>query len=326
MKRIMKYAMALLVGMMIANPATATAASDDANFKWPTKAVELVLPSSAGGDTDFNARTLGKYFRKITGEPLIVTNMTGGGGSIATSHVKDANADGSKALFCHTGPLIVNEVTGLVAYNFEAFEVACVAAVNESYIFAASQKSGIKSIQDLINKAKAAPGKVIYGTEFGGYSHLQGLRFQKNAGIELKIVDTGSTSEKTTSLLAGRIDLGAVPYAAAQDYQSSGEIALVAQGAAKRNPLIGTLPNFIEQGVDFTMDLPYVISFPKGTDPRIVKRMAEIIKQITEIPEYAVDIEKGYKQVPTYYDTQATITMLNDVRADFMQYKNLLQK
>lgn len=326
MKTVMKCAMVLLAGLLIANATTATAASGDADFKWPTKAVELVLPASAGGDTDFNARTLGKYFRKVAGVPLVVTNMTGGGGSIATSHVKDANADGSKALFCHTGPLIVNEVTGLVTYNFEAFEIACVAAVNESFIFAASQKSGIKSIPDLIRAAKANPGRVIYGTEFGGYSHLQGLRFQKVAGIELKIVDTGSTSEKTTSLLAGRIDLGAIPYAAVQDYQSSGEIALVAQGAAKRNPLIGTLPTFIEQGVDFTMDLPYVISFPKGTDPRIIKRMAEIIKQITELPEYAVDIEKGYKQVPLYYDTQATLKLLKEVRTDFMQYKDLLQK
>ena len=59
-----------------------------------------------------------------------------------------------------------------------------------------------------------------------------------------------------------------------------------------RNPLLGDVPTLKEQGLDLTMDKPYVVAFPKGTDPAIVAKMADLMKQITEIPEYAEDLKK----------------------------------
>lgn len=298
----------------------------DAGERWPRRNVEVVVTASAGGDTDFNARTIGKYFRDAAGAPLVVTNMPGGGGSVATSNVKNARPDGSKGLFCHTGQLIVNEVSGLIDYNFMDFEISCIAGMNTSYVFVASKESGIKSLKELAEKAKASPNTVIYGTEMGGFTHLQGLRLAKEAGVELKMVDTGSTSEKVTALLAGRIDFAAVSYGSVQDYQKTGDLVILAQGGAERNHLLGDIPTIKEQGIPFSMDFPYVISFPKGTSREIVKRMSAIVKQITEIPQYAKDLEDGYKQTVAYYDTEEAIEYLKKVREDFMQYRDLLKK
>lgn len=297
-----------------------------AGEKWPRRSLEVVVTASAGGDTDFNARTIGKYFADLAGAPMVVTNMPGGGGSVATSNVKNARPDGSKALFCHTGQLVVNEVGGLIDYSFNDFDICCIAGMNTSYVFVASKNSGVKSLKELIAKAKAAPGTVIYGTEMGGFTHLQGLRLAKEAGVQLKIVDTGSASEKITSLLAGRIDFAAVSYGAVQDYQKTGDLAILAQGGATRNPLLGDLPTIAEQGVNFAMDFPYVVSFPKGTNPEIVARMADIVKQITGIPAYAKDLEEGYKQTVAYMGTKDAIAYLTKVRADLMQYRDLLKK
>lgn len=297
-----------------------------AGERWPRRSVEVVVTASAGGDTDFNARTIGKYFSNLAGAPLVVTNMPGGGGSVATSNVKNARPDGSKGLFCHTGQLIVNEVSGLIDYNFNDFEVSCIAGMNTSYVFAASKDSGLKSLTDLVTRAKAEPGKIIYGTEMGGFTHLQGLRLGKEAGVDLKIVDTGSASEKIASLLAGRIDFAAVPFGSVQDYQKTGDLVILAQGGATRNPLLGDIPTISEQGVKFSMDFPYVISFPKGTNPEIVARMAEIVKKITEIPEYAKDLEEGYKQTVAYYGTEDAKKYLAAVRDELMQYRDLIKK
>ena len=315
------------VRIIIAATALAvSAASFAADTSWPTRPVQVIVPAGAGGDTDFNARTLARHFAKITGKPMVVTNVNGGGGTIAMSQVKGAAPDGNTILFAHTGQLIVNEVSGLVDYSFEAFDIACIPAVDKGVVLVASKKSGLKSVADVVTKAKAQPHSVVYGTELGGYSHLQGLMFQSKAGIQLKIVDTGSASDKITSLLGGRIDLASITYGAVKDYEKTGDMFMVAQYNDKPNPLIPGVKTFKEQGMAFQMEKPYIIAFPKGTDPAIIRKMSDVVKQITQDPAYAKALEDGFKQPVTYYDTQDAIKLLREVRTEFMHYKDLLRQ
>jgi len=79
---------------------------------WPTRTVNVIIGASPGGDTDFNARTMARYFEEITGTSMVITNMPGGGATIATSEVRNAEPDGYTMLFGHTGHLIVAEVSG----------------------------------------------------------------------------------------------------------------------------------------------------------------------------------------------------------------------
>ena len=75
-----------------------------------------------------------------------------------------------------------------------------------------------------------------------------------------------------------------------------------------------------------SMEFPYVISFPKGTDKTIISRMADYVKAITEKPEYAKDLEEGYKQTVTYMGTEDAIKYLTEIRSDFMQYRDVIRK
>jgi tripartite-type tricarboxylate transporter receptor subunit TctC len=317
MKKIISLSimLALVVGMAFAQ-----------TTKWPTKPVQVYVPAGAGGDTDFNARTMAKYFEKITGKSMVITNMGGGGGSIATSTVKNAPTDGSVMLFGHIGQVIVNEVAGLIDYSYDAFDIVCIPAIDKGTVLVASKKSGFKSAAEAVAKAKANPGTVIFGTEIGGLTHLQGLLFQKMAGIQMKIVDVGSASEKITSLLGGRIDLAAITYGAVKDYQTTGDLTILAQFNANRNEFLGSIPTFKEQGVPFAMEKPYVMAFPKGTDPAIIAKMAAIMKQITEMPAYAKDLEQGFKQPVSYLGTDEAKKLLGETRTELMQYKDMLKK
>ena len=110
---------ALLLGTLTSCGNSSSSSGDNAE-EWPTKAVNVVVTASAGGDTDFNARTFATYFEKVTGQPMVITNTAGGGGSVATSEVKDSKPDGTKILFCHTGQMIVNEVAGLIDQEVKA--------------------------------------------------------------------------------------------------------------------------------------------------------------------------------------------------------------
>ncbi len=304
---------------------TSTAFSADA-VKWPTKPVQVIVPAGAGGDTDFNARTIARYFEKLTGKQMIITNVKGGGGTIGMAQVLDAAPDGNTILFGHPGIMIVTEVAGLWDKNYEdVFDVACIPAVDKGAVLVASKQSGIKNVSDLVAKAKANPNKVIYGVEIGNFAHLQGLIFQKKAGIDLKFVDAGTVSDKIPNLLGGRIDVSSIPYGSVQDYGKTGDMAMVAQYNDTTNPLIPGVKTFKEQGISFQMEKPYVIAFKKGTDPAIVNKMADVMKQIIKEPGYAKALEEGFKQPVSFYDTQEANKLLHETRGEFMEYKDMLR-
>ena len=150
--------------------------------------------------------------------------------------------------------------------------------------------------------------------------------FEKLAGVKLKFVDSGSAAEKVTSLLGGRADLGAISFGVVQDYVAKGDMVAIAQPNAERNALLGEIKTFREQGVDMVMDKPYIIAFPKGTDPAIVAKMSSIMKQITEKPEYAQDLEKAYKQPVSFHGTAEALEILKQTRQNYMQYKDVLRQ
>ena len=321
----MKKAMGLTI--MAAAMAVSTGVFAQTDVKWPTKPVQVIVPAGAGGDTDFNARQMARFFEKVTGKTMVVTNVNGGGGTIAMAQVQGAAPDGSMLFFGHTGMLIVNEVSGLIDYKFDAkMDISCIPAIDKGVVFIASKKSWLKNVQDVVTKAKAQPNTVIYGTELGGFSHLQGLMFAKQAGVQLKVVDVGSASDKITSLLGGRIDLASISFGPVKDYAATGDMTMVAQYSKERNPLLGDIKTFNEQGVHFDMEKPYVIAFPKGTDPAIIKKMADVMQQITKDPAYAKALEDGFKQPVSFLHTREAIDHLNKVRDDFMQYKDLLRQ
>jgi len=311
-----------LVGMGVLATHSATFADD---VKWPTRPVQVVVIANPGGDTDFNARMMAKYFNEITGKTMVVTNVAGGGGTLAAEQVKGAAADGNTILFTHPGQLIVNEVAGLTEDSYETFDVACIAGVDKSTVFVASKQSGVTSMQDLVDKSKANPGSITYGTEMGSFSHIQGLMLEKLTGAKLKMVDGGTVSDRVVGMLGGRLDMGAITYGSVQDYVQGGQMVALGQPNDERNTMLGEVPTLKEQGLDITMDKPYVVAFPKGTDPAIVKKMSDIMQQITEKPAYAEDLKK-FKQPVAFYGTEEAKQILAKTREDFMQFKDELRK
>ena len=303
--------------------AHAAAVADAAN--WPNRPVQVVVIANPGGDTDFNARMMAKYFNEITGKNMVVTNVAGGGGTLAAEQVKGAAADGNTLLFTHPGQLIVNEVAGLTEDSFETFDVACIAGVDKSTVFVASKQAGVNSMKELVDESRANPGSITYGTEMGSFSHLQGLMLEKLAGIKLKMVDGGTVSDRVVGMLGGRLDMGAITYGSVQDYVQGGQMVALGQPNAERNAMLGNVPTLKEQGLDITMDKPYVVAFPKGTDPAIVAKMADIMKQITEKPAYAEDLKK-FKQPVAYFGTEEAKAILAKNRDDFMQFKDQLRQ
>lgn len=315
---------ALLTGILTGCGGEKKAAKSEADV-WPKRPMEVVLHASAGGDTDFNARTFGEFFEKETGKPFVVTNMPGASGLAATENIKNTPANGYKALFTHSGPMVVNYVSGVAEYDFKAFDVSCIPAIDGGTVLVASKQSGINSLADLMEKSKAAPETIIYGTEFGGYSHLQVLILQDKTGIKLKLADIGSTADKVTNLLGGRIAVASIAYGSVKDYIKNGDMVALAQYNAKRNPNLGDIPTFAEQGIELAMDNPYIIAFPQGTDPAIIKKMSDIAVKVSQNPEYAEKLKNGFSQEARTLQTEEAKAYLQKIEDLYMQYKNQLR-
>lgn len=314
----------LLSSIVLACAANANA-SDKAD--WPQKPVQVLVTANAGGDTDFNARTFAKYFKKYTDKPMVVANTSGSNGMIAINTIKNSKPDGYKILFSHTGQLIVNEVSGNnQGENYlESLKIVAIPAVDKGTILVGNPKAGFHNLSELLEMSKKEPGKFVYGTEFGGYSNLQGVMLEKNADVDWKFVDSGTTSDKITALLGNRIDLAAITYGSVADYVKTGDLLALGQFNLKRNENIDqTIPTLTEAGINFTMEKPYVISLPKDTDDAIAKRIQEIVEQVAADPDYKQELYQSYKQPVEYHIGADAIKILTDTRTDFMKFQGQL--
>ncbi len=293
-------------------------------YKWPVRNIELIVPASAGGDTDFNARVMAKYFNKLTGVSMIITNMTGGGGTIGVSHVKDSKPDGSVMFFGHTGQMIVTQVSGLADYTLADFELCCIPAVEKSSVLVVRKSLGVNTLKELLDYSQKE--RVIFASELGGYSNIQALVIEKETGIKFDIVDIGSSAEKVTNILGGRVDAAVLSYGAVADYIKTGAMVALAQTGGVRNELIKVdIPTFTEGGFNFAMERQFIAAFPKGTDSEFVKQVGLAMKKVTEMPEYAKELENTYKQPVTFYGPEDAAVVLDKVYNDFMSFKSLMQ-
>ena len=244
------------------------------------KNVEVYVPARAGGGTDVMARSLGTYIAKNSGSNITIVNNTDGNGVVAMEMVRNAaKKDGSTILQFHS-TMLIKTATGV--YKYSAADDFTVIGVSmgvdtASYTLLVNAGSDTKTLQDVINKAKANPGKLLVGVETGGTSHILAGMFAKAAGINLKFVEAGSDTEKLTTLVGGSIDMCFVNPNQARQYVESGKaiaLGVVSRDSkGERTQVLPSVPSFIEQGVKFSFASIHLFLGPKGMDPALVQMM-----------------------------------------------------
>jgi len=125
MKKLLVFLMVLFLSLTFVSAQGQEEASTDGELNWPVKPINLIVPYSAGGNSDFNARAVAKYLPEILGKPVVVTNVPGSGGTIGAAQVKDAKADGYTILV-HQLSLSIAEAAGMANYGIKDFTVGSV--------------------------------------------------------------------------------------------------------------------------------------------------------------------------------------------------------
>lgn len=291
---------------------------------WPKKPIQLICPFSAGGDTDFNARTLAKYLGKKLGVSVVVSNVKGSGGAIAANQVKKSKPDGYTALFIHDAINII-KAANVVDYSFKDFTTGCTVAISQDDYILVKGDSPWNSVQDMIKDAEAHPQKYRFGCAVGSTTHWQAIALNNAAHGAFNIVEVGNGADRVVGMLGGNLDVIANPIGTVKDYVKTGQMKILASCGDKRNKNYPNVPTFKESGVDCSFKMHYSVFFPKGTDPVIVQKFYEAVKDIvTNDKEYAAEINKAYEQDPFCLSPEDTVKYFDNELTDLMKISDQL--
>lgn len=256
---------------------------------YPEKPVKLIVPWKAGGDTDVLMRVIAHYISKYLGQPMVVVNVGGVGGTLGARQGKDARPDGYTVTATHES-VITSKIVGVAEFNYSSF-VPLANMVGTPGIIAARPNAPWNKIQELIADAKKRPGQITFGATLGSTSHFVPLEIAHAAGIEFKIVGYEGTADRQTALMGGFLDLGESNPASGKKYFEAKKLKAMGIATAKRHPMIPDLPTLKEQGLDLIIQVNRGICAPLNTPKPIVDKLVSAAKKASEDPEFIKKIE-----------------------------------
>jgi len=278
---------------------------------YPEKPIRILTPFSAGSVTDLLARPLAAKLAEAWGQPVVVDNRTGAGGSIAAEIVAKANPEGYTLLVGATGPTIINPLlVKSLGYDAQrAFTPITLTATN-NLLLTVTPSLPAKSVRELIELARAKPGQLRYGSPgIGSSPHLTGELLQSMAGIDLVHVAYKGSPQYTIDLLAGRIDFVFAAAGALLPHIKSGRLRLLAVGSASRDPAMPDVPAVNETVPGFEVVGWYGLLTTAGTPAPVIKKLhAELVRIL------------GEPDVKTLYANAGLETAISASPAQFAAY------
>ena len=275
---------------------------------WPEETVTVVVPYSAGGDTDTYCRQMCKMLTEDLGVNFVVVNTTGGSGVVASSSVLTAKNDGYTALFHHTGVMLTQEAAESNEFSFyDDFEVVGTIARDDTYALIAKADSQWTTLEDMISWAKANPGQLRFSVTYYGATHAAAVAMERTMGIEMNQIDVGSsTADRLTAFMADQCDVLLVNYMNIADYVENGDFVVLGICAEERLPGLEEHPTLKEQGYEVIQPKQYEVRMPKGTDPAIVAKLSEAMGKVAASDEFQEVLTNYYAQA-FYRDAETTI-------------------
>ena len=216
--------------------------------EYPAKPIKLIVPWGAGGGTDALMRVIAHFAGKYLGQPMVVVNVPGVGGTMGARQGKDAKPDGYTLTATHES-VISSRIVGVSDFDYSDFIPIANMTLTPAMV-AARPNAPWNDMKDMIAAAKKSPATIKFGATLGSTSHFFPLDIANQAGIEFKIVGYEGTAKRQAALLGGFLDLGESNPAAGKKYFEAKKLKPLGIATEERHVLLPDVPTLKEQGVN----------------------------------------------------------------------------
>jgi len=280
---------AIAIGAALMAPVTA-----DATEGWPTRVIQVVSPFSAGNANEVVARIVLDQVSRQIGQPFVIENRPGAGGTVGAAAVAKADPDGYTILL-HSASLSSQAVLhkSLPYDSVRDFAPVAMFGIQPSVLVTAPSKS-FKSVADIVTTAKAKPGALNYASAgIGSASHMAAERLRLAAGIDVQHVPFRGPMEAFTEVMSGRIDFYFLPIAPAVPAIGDGKLLPLAVSTPKRALLLPNVPTVAEAGYPGAEYLFWGgLSAPAKTPRAIIDKLHDETAKALAIPEIQARLQK----------------------------------
>ncbi|MEJ8847176.1 tripartite tricarboxylate transporter substrate binding protein [Variovorax rhizosphaerae] len=287
----------LLRAMALAALATAAPLAAIAQA-FPAKPIKLIIAFPAGGPTDITMRQLAENASKILGQPVIIDNKPGAGGTLPAQALQTTAPDGYTIAQIPLGVFRLGYTTKI---NWDPIKDISYVINVTGYAFGivVPTDSPFKTWADFVAYAKANPGKLTYGSTGTLTSpHLTTEIIAQKAGIELQHVPYKGSADLSLAVLSGQLMAAADSTGFAPQVEA-GKLRVLNTWGEKRLAKFPDAPTLKELGYDVVQNSPFGIGAPKGTSPEVVKKLHDAFKQAMEEPSYLAALGR-YDMLPDY--------------------------
>jgi len=251
---------------------------------YPNRAIRFVVPFTAGSATDIIARAVGDAMSATLGQPVVIDNRPGAGGSIGANMVAKAPADGYTLLVHSAGHAVNPAIYAKLPFDTVADFTGITPLATLPNVVVVAPSKGYNSMKDIVAAAKARPGALNFGSAgSGSATHINAEKFRAVAGYEAVHVPYKGTPEALTETVAGRLDYFFAPIVSALPLVRDGKLKALAVGSARRSELLPDVPTTVEagyKGSDFNFWIGLIA--PAGTPREIIDKLHDAAVKAAE--------------------------------------------
>ncbi|HKG01472.1 MAG TPA: tripartite tricarboxylate transporter substrate binding protein, partial [Xanthobacteraceae bacterium] len=258
-----------------------------ARADYPERSITLIVCFPAGGGTDIAARLINTSLGDALGKPVIIENRGGAGGNIGTAAAARAPADGYTLLMCSSAFVVNPSLYANVAYDpFKDFVPIMVVGASPN-VFTVPAQSPVKSLRELLDKAKANPGKLNWASPGAGTTpYLAGELLKLRTNTDMVHIPFAGAGPASQAAVAGQVDWYIANLGSLQGLIDGGKLRPVAVTSKARWPDLPDVPSLDELGIkDAESDTFQGIYAPAGTPQPIVDRLAKELDTILARPD-----------------------------------------
>lgn len=293
--RITRALAALAAGLCLSTGAAADA--------WPSKTIKIIIPFAAGGVTDVVIRTISPKLSEALGQPVVIENKGGAGGTLGTAMGAAAAPDG----YTFIAPAASHTTTPSLYSKLSFDPVKDFAAVTQivtvPYLLVVPASSPMQTLADFIAAAKAKPGTLTFGSAGNGSSnHLAGELLAGSIGAPLVHVPYKGSAPAKAATIAGEVSMTFEPAFTGAPLIKGGQLKAVAVMGSKRSDALPDVPTVAEVGYP-GMEMQAWVGFvaPAGVPQPVLARLAEEIKKIMAAPEVQKQLVSSGAEPVGYY-------------------------